>query len=106
MKISDIFKQNSVHTQYSSGTKEAKEKKEEQSASASQVASSALVGGEDQVQISDLGRQLAQLKRILNDDESSQQSRLQTLKDQIEKGTYDVSANDLARSIVAFAKDE
>lgn len=102
MRIGDIFKGTSLQTNQSSlvrenETEEVQKKKQAQG--------EANQSGEDNVQISDLARQLAQLKKILGEDQTSQQSRLQSLKEQIEAGTYSVSSQELAQSLIAFAQD-
>ena len=62
-------------------------------------------GGADQVSISPLARQFAQISRLLAEDEQSGQTRLAELKKQVEGGTYSVSGVDVARAITSFTRD-
>ena len=62
-------------------------------------------GTEDRVSLSPLSRQLSQVSRILEDEETRQGARVAELKERVESGSYSVSASDVARSVVSFAAD-
>ncbi len=61
--------------------------------------------GDDVVKLSGLSRQLFQISEIVEGDQSAQSERIAQLKKAIADGTYSVSSNDLAKSLVDFARD-
>ena len=61
--------------------------------------------GDDVVKLSGLSRQLFQISEIVDGDQSARSERIEQLKKAIADGTYSVSSNDLAKSLVSFARE-
>lgn len=61
--------------------------------------------GDDVVRLSGLSRQLFQISEIVDGDQSARSERIAQLKKAIADGTYSVSSNDLAKSIVSYARE-
>ncbi|OVE80205.1 flagellar biosynthesis anti-sigma factor FlgM [bacterium J17] len=99
MKISDIFKSRNVdQSAQSLKSRENAPRPEEQVEQASR-------SGQDSVSISPLARQLAQVKRIVAEDDLARSDRVAELREQVQAGTYEVSSLDVAKSVVSFARD-
>ena len=60
---------------------------------------------DDRVSISSLSRNLLHVPQILGEDEVRRSKRVADLKKSIEDGTYQVSSQDVAQSIINFAAD-
>lgn len=99
MKISDLFKSSSLVSQSNT------QRTEDTPAAQQQRNADASRAGEDTVSISPLARQFQQVSQILADDEARTSSRVEELKAKIAAGSYEVDSNELARSLVAFARD-
>lgn len=61
--------------------------------------------GEDTVSLSPLSRQLSQLSKILDDDEAARKERVQSIKQEVEAGTYSVDRAAVARSLISYAAE-
>lgn len=61
--------------------------------------------GDDVVKLSGLSRQLFQISEIVEGDQSARSERITQLKKAIAEGTYSVSSNDLAKSLVSYAQE-
>lgn len=99
MRITDIFRQNTLEPSRNAAVNKEQQSPEEQGVN--KVAGA----GEDTVSISTLSRQLNQVSSILADDELNRAARVAELKKQVENGTYSVSSEDVARSLISFARD-
>ena len=62
--------------------------------------------GEDTVTISPMSRQLAQMARIMADDEIKSQEKIAALKEEIEKGSYNISSDEIAQAFLSYIKDK
>ncbi len=100
MKISDLFKSSSLASQSSTA-----QRTEENPAAQQQRVNDAATAGEDTVSISPLARQFQQVSQILAEDEAQTASRVEELKAQVAAGTFEVDSGEVAKSIVAFARD-
>lgn len=63
------------------------------------------LSGDDRVSISPLSRQLSQVAQILGEDEVRRSKRVAELKAAVENGSYQVSSQDVAQSIVNYVAD-
>ncbi|MCB0345853.1 MAG: flagellar biosynthesis anti-sigma factor FlgM [Bdellovibrionales bacterium] len=99
MKISDLFKSSSLASQSSA------QRTEENPAAQQQRVNESATNGEDTVSISPLARQFQQVSQILAEDETRTASRVEELKAQVAAGTFEVDSGEVAKSIVAFARD-
>ena len=101
MRISELFKsQTSVDTVKPFGIEERAQARQKQGADNRQIGI-----GEDQVSISPIARQYAQIAKLLTEDEEAAQLRISELKQQVDNGTYAVEEGDVARAIASFARD-
>ncbi|MCB0323363.1 MAG: flagellar biosynthesis anti-sigma factor FlgM [Bdellovibrionales bacterium] len=105
MEIKKLFERNDVESTSGSAQQAAKKRGVAAFQDQQAQADAARRAGEDSVTISPLSRQLAQLSQILSEDEAQQADRVAELKRQVEEGTYSVSRDDVARSVVSFAAD-
>lgn len=98
MKITDLFRPSTSVGQTSVNRTE----EEKQSQKAKEQAG---LLSDDSVSISSLSRQLSQTLKIVADDDSSRQKRVQELKKKVADGTYDVSSEDVAKSIDNYLRE-
>ena len=105
MEIKKLFERNDVETATGSAQQAAKKNKVAAFQEQQTSADAARRAGEDSVSISPLSRQLAQLSQILAEDEGQRSERVAELKGRVEDGSYSVSRDDVARSVVSFAAD-
>jgi len=103
MKIADLFRNQGIDQSSVQKNNQA-QKASEQEAAARSVASKA--AGEDSISISPLARQLASIHKVANEDEALQQQRVEEIKQRVNSGNYNVSSNELASSLIAFAQEE
>ena len=103
MRISDIFSQQPLTRSERTDESSQAQKRRERESLERGVRTSY---GEDTITISPISRQLAQISRVVADDEMSTGERISSLKDQIEQGSYAVSVEDIARSLMTDVKDQ
>ena len=103
MRISDIFSQPSLtRTERTDESSQAQKRREREQLERGQRTSF----GEDTITISPISRQLAQISSVIADDETNTGARVMSLKDQIESGSYAVSAEDIAGSLITYVQDK
>ncbi len=101
MEIKKLFEQDSTKT--SEGIRQKKI-----SAYQGQAAenNASVQNPEDRVSISPLYHQLAQISKIMEEDQAEQNKRVADIKAQVAAGTYKMpSSESVARSLVSFAND-
>lgn len=103
MRITDLFRNQEVDQTAVQKNQSAQQQSER--ATAAKVAANK-AAGEDSISISPLARQLGTIQRVVSEDEQLQQQKIDDIKQRINAGTYNVSSNDLAGSLLAFAQDE
>jgi flagellar biosynthesis anti-sigma factor FlgM len=97
MKISNLFGRTEQLQQ---------SKVRDQDAAAAQGKKSAQQSAsEDVVSLSPLSRQLSQLSSIMRDEDTARAKKIENIKARIGDGSYDISNEDVAKSIVAYARD-
>ena len=66
---------------------------------------SALSTGDDVVSLSNMSRDLLFVSDIMHEDQARVDARIENIKDRISNGTYKVSSEDIAKSLISFASD-
>lgn len=103
MRISDIFSQQSLtRTERTEESNQTQKRREREQLERGQRTSF----GEDTITISPMSRQLAQISRVIADEAANTGERVLSLKDQIEGGSYAVSAEDIAGSLITYVRGQ
>ena len=98
MKVNDIFGRTA------DGVGSVRYKQEEEAAKRAREAQKPSEG-DDKITISSLSKQLSQISTVLREDDRARDKRVSDLKARIESGEYSVSGTEVAKSMVAFARD-
>ena len=98
MRISDLFKQTTVDSKTGAA---ARAKVVEQQIERSK-------GGQnnDTVSISPLAKQFAMVSQILSEDRDDHRARVEAIKKSVTDGSYNVSSEATASSLVSYLKNE
>ncbi len=99
MKISDLFRRDS-------SVRSVKNDATAEQVSKSQDGARAVGGEEDRVSISSRARQVRIASAVVSEDESAQAKRVQELKEKVANGSYNVSSDDVAKSVANYLSEK
>ncbi|MCC6933920.1 MAG: flagellar biosynthesis anti-sigma factor FlgM [Deltaproteobacteria bacterium] len=102
MKISDIFRSSSFERTERADESQVTRRSSEQNSAERGIRRSF---GEDTVTISPMSRQLAQISRVMSEDETKSAQKVGELKDKIANGEYKVNSDLIANSFVNYLRE-
>lgn len=104
MDIKKIDRESAVNAANTNAAKSQKQVNPYQDQQAKGLANAEFKGS-DTVSLSNIAKQLSKVSPILEQDAVERKAKIESLKQKVADGTYQVDSKDVARSIVSFAAD-